>query len=150
MPAFLSDAWIAALDEAARSDDRLRELTADLALVIEQRVTPEHLDAAAGSSGEDADDDAVYHLRFDHGTVRVAAGPAAAPDLRFRQDRETAREIAAGQLSAQRAFMAGRLQVGGDLRALVDHGPVLAALHDAFAGVRALTTDLETAPADHP
>lgn len=137
MPEFLSDAWITALDEAAQTDDRLRELTAEVALVVEQRVD------RPGPDGDDGGE-VVYHLAIDHGAVRVVGGPAPAPDVRFHQDLETARAIAAGRLSAQRAFMAGRLQVGGDLRALVDHGPVLAALHDTFAAVRAATADLDT------
>ena len=47
--------------------------------------------------------------------------------------------IAAGSSSAQRAFMTGRLRVGGDLRVLLAHGEALAQLDDVFAGVRART-----------
>ncbi len=60
--------------------------------------------------------------------------------VRFTQDHETALAIASGHGSAQRAFMTGRLQVGGDLRVLLDHSEVLAQLDDVFAAVRARTT----------
>ena len=51
----------------------------------------------------------------------------------------TAASIAMGQGSAQRAFMTGRLRVGGDLRVLLEHSDVLAQLEDVFAAVRART-----------
>lgn len=133
MVPFLSDAWIDALDRAARADDRLAELATDLDLTVEQHVT----------NGPDGD--VTYHVRIADGTVRVASGPTDA-DIRFHQDHETAVAIAAGLLSAQRAFMAGQLQIGGDLRHLLDHREILAALHDAFATVRAGTTGLTPSP----
>ena len=52
---------------------------------------------------------------------------------------KTALGIARGTGSAQQAFMAGALQVGGDLRVLLDHQVVLSALHDVFAAVREQT-----------
>lgn len=139
MLAYLSPAWVAALDHAARADAALAEATRDVALVVEQRVT-------GGPQG-----DVTYHLAFDHGAVSVGAGPADrgdaaadgtadgtadAPVVRFTLDHETAVDIARGVGSAQRAFMAGTLQVGGDLRVLLDHQLVLSALHDVFATVR--------------
>ena len=124
---FLSDEWIAALDHAVSHDETLASLTADLSLVIEQEVT-------GGPLG-----DVRYHVTFDHGTVSVTPGPAAAPTVRFLQDHETAAAIALGTGSAQRAFMTGRLRVGGDLRVLLDHTAVLAQLDDVFADVRART-----------
>ena len=139
MVVFLSADWLTALDEAAQGDDRLHDLTVGLHLTIEQ-----HVDGAP-------DGDAAYHVRIADGSVRVVAGPAEAPDVRFRQDHATAVAIASGARSAQRAFMAGHLQVGGDLQVLVERGEVLAALHDVFATVRAGTTGLTTltdAPAD--
>lgn len=124
---FLSPDWVDALDRAARDSTELAEATADAELVIEQRVEP---------------DVATYHITIDHGRVRVQAGPAAAPSLRFTEDVDTARAIAAGTESAQRAFMTGRLKVGGDIAQLLRHQSVLPALGDVFASVRAETTDL--------
>lgn len=137
MLAFLSPAWVAALDHAARADPDLAEATREVALVVEQRVL-------GGPLG-----DVAYHVVFDHGSVSVGPGPFApaeeespaggAPVVRFTLDHETALDIARGAGSAQRAFMAGTLQVGGDLRVLLDHQLVLSALHDVFATVRAQT-----------
>lgn len=133
MLAYLSPAWVAALDHAARADAALADATREVALVVEQRVTG----AAAG--------DVTYHVVFDHGSVSVGPGPAtaeapggreAAPLVRFTLDHETALDIARGTGSAQRAFMAGTLQVGGDLRVLLEHQQALSALHDVFAAVR--------------
>ena len=130
--AFLSSDWITALDEAAQDDQRLAELTADLDLTVEHVV-----EAATGPEGE-----AVrYHVRIGNGTVRVLEGRSPEPPtVRFTQDAATAWEVASGAGSAQRAFMTGRLRVGGDLRVLLDHAEVLAQLHDAFSGVRAVTS----------
>lgn len=133
MLAFLSPPWLAALDEAARADGALAEATAAVDLVVEQRVhgTP--------------DGDVAFHLILDHGRVSVVSGPAASPTVTFDQDDATARAIAAGTDSAQRAFMSGRLRVGGDLRSLLEHQATLLALDDVFAAVRA-RTDLGVAP----
>lgn len=130
MLAFLSPEWVAALDDAARADALLAEATATLGLVLEHHVT----DVPDAPGGE-----VRYHLVLDHGAVSVVAGAATDPTLRFTQDLATALAIAGGTASAQRAFMSGRLRVGGDLRALVDHPAVLASLHDVFAAVRART-----------
>lgn len=126
MLAFLSDEWIAALDEAAQRDPALGGLLRDVRLVIEQAV------ATAGEVVR-------YHVAIGDDGVHVRPGPAEAPTIRFSQDRETAAAIAAGELSAQRAFMAGRLRVGGDLSVLLAHADVLAQLQDAFGTVRAQT-----------
>lgn len=127
MLTFLSDEWIAALDAAVADDTVLAERTADLAFTIEQEVT-------GGPGG-----DVRYHVTFDHGRVSVATGAAQQATIRFSQDLATAAAIASGESSAQRAFMTGRLRVGGDLRVLLAHGEVLTQLQDVFAEVRART-----------
>jgi putative sterol carrier protein len=136
MVRFLTTEWLAALDRAARADASLATATADLALVVEQEVTG----LPAGSF--------TYHITFDHGSVSVAEGPAPVADVRFTQDVATARAIAAGTGSAQRAFMTGDLRVGGDLRVLLDHQVALSTLDDVFADVRARTeVDAPAGPA---
>jgi putative sterol carrier protein len=72
--------------------------------------------------------------------VALGAGPAPRVDLRLTTDYPTAAAIAAGDLAAQRAFVEGRLRVGGDLSLLIAHQRALAAVEDALAGVRARTT----------
>jgi PPE-repeat protein len=133
MLTFLSDEWIEALDAAAAADEQLAALTAELDLTIEQEVT----DGPLG--------DVRYHVTFDRGTVSVASGAAASPTVRFTQDHRTAAAIANGTGSAQRAFMTGQLQVGGDLRVLLSHTEVLTQLDDAFAAVRARTEPITDA-----
>lgn len=128
MLTFLSDEWIGALHDAASADPVLAEQTRDVALTIEQEVTGTPLG------------DVRYHLTFDHGSVAVVPGPAPVATVRFHQDYATAASIAMGEGSAQRAFMTGRLRVGGDLRALLANTDVLAQLDDVFAGVRARTS----------
>jgi len=127
--AFLSDEWIDDMDRAARSSDALRRACADVTVVIEQNITG------------DGDREVAYHLLLDRGEVAVRPGRAEAATVRFSQDRPTAAAIASGRASAQQAFMAGRLRIGGDLKALLDHADLLSEVDDAFATVRAVTEE---------
>lgn len=140
MVAFLSPEWIEALDAAARVDPALAAAAVDVDLIVEQCVT------AGPEAPGDADGDVVYHLVLQKGVAAVRAGPAEDPTVRFIQDRDTAWGIATGTISAQAAFMTGRLQVGGDLRSLLDDR-LASALTDVFAAVRSTTT-LDGAPAE--
>jgi hypothetical protein len=128
--AYLSDEWVSAMDEALRAHGSVRAAAADAALVIEQTVS-------GGPGG-----DRAYRLHFDHGEVGalpVAAGAGAEPDIRFSCDWDTAVAVATGKESAQAAFLAGRLRLGGDSRRLTAHAGLLASLDDVFAAVRART-----------
>jgi hypothetical protein len=135
MVAFLSPDWIRALDEAARDHPGLPDAAVGLSLVVEQEVT----DAPGGP--------VRFHVVFGDGSVRVRTGPAPQPTVRFSQDLATATAIATGTESAQRAFMTGRLQVGGDLRVLLEGREALAALDDVFASVRRTTEHPDPTPA---
>jgi putative sterol carrier protein len=121
---YLSDEWLAALDRAAKT------LTSDpdRPVVIEQTV-------------RDGEHEIVWHTTVSQ-TVRVVPGPAVDAAIRFSSDRETALAITSGRLSAQRAFLDGRLHLRGDVGALMAARPSLAALADGFAAVRADTSDL--------
>lgn len=127
MLAFLSPDWIEALDQAARAAP-VGATSTSAVLVVEH-----HVRHAAG--------DVVYHLVVGPEGVSVTAGPATAPTIRFVSDRATAWAVASGRTSAQRAFMSGDLQVGGDLRALVDRPEDLSTLGDLFSSVRARTEE---------
>ncbi|MCU1455740.1 MAG: hypothetical protein JWN46_3886 [Acidimicrobiales bacterium] len=133
----LSAAWIEALDEAVKSSAGLRAATAEVAFTVQQVVTS-------------ADGDVTWHLVVDHGEVAVEPGRADDPDLVFTQDRTTAQQIAAGELSAQAAFMVGRLRVGGDLTVLLANQEALAGLEDVFARVRAQIDPVEANEQPHP
>jgi predicted lipid carrier protein YhbT len=141
VPVYLSDAWIAALDAAARSHPGLADATAGVRVVIEQVVT----DSGGDGGGDDGDggsstdagrsDEVRWHVVVDDGSVRFVPGPAADPTVRFTADAATARAITDGRLSSAEAFMAGRLRVGGDTTALVRHHALFDELGDVFAAV---------------
>jgi hypothetical protein len=125
---YLSASWIDAAGEALAADTRLPRDLAGVTLTIEQRV-------------EDAPDGAVtWHLAITDGRPRLGAGPAEKPDVRFTTSYATASAIAAGRLPAQRAFVEGRLRIGGDLSLLITHQRAVGAVDDALAAVRAQTT----------
>jgi putative sterol carrier protein len=121
---FLSDAWLADLAVAARA----AAPPADLRLVLQQVVR------------QDRGDEVAYVIRIEDGAVSVEPGRADDADVSFTQDRATASAIATGAMSAQSAFMEGRLRVGGDLRAVVEQARDLAILDDVFRAARSTTT----------
>ena len=121
MAEFLTDEWLEELDAVARAAHV--QMASRLVL---QQVVPD------GPGGEVA-----YALVLDHGRVQVERGRVENPDLVFTQDRATAEAIHRGELSAQAAFMQGRLRLGGDLRAVIDRAADLASVDDVFARVRA-------------
>jgi SCP-2 sterol transfer family len=129
---YLSPEWIDAAGDAVSADDRLGAALAGVNLTVEQVVEGGD---PAGTGGA-----VTWHVAIEDGKVSLAAGPAARADLRFTTDRATAAGIASGALSAQRAFVEGRLRVGGDLSQLVAHQRAIAAVDDALAPVRARTT----------
>lgn len=125
---YLSPAWIDAAGAAVAGDGPLGAALAGITLTVEQVVT-------GGPDG-----DVTWSLAVDDGKVALTPGPAARSDLRLTTDYATAAAVAAGELGAQRAFVEGRLRVGGDLSLLITHQRALAAVDDALAGVRARTT----------
>ena len=127
MARYLSDEWLREVGEAAAASDTLRAATAALELTVQHQVT------------EGPEGDRTFHVVLDHGEARVAAGPASAPDVVFTHDYETAAAIADGTLSAQAAFMIGKLRVGGNLTALIEHQRALNGLDDVLEEVRART-----------
>ena len=123
MAGFLTEAWLDDLEAAARR----AELDTKGALVLQQ-VIPDGPDGRRGG------------VRA-RGRATAGSGSSGArsadPDLTFTQDRATAEAIHRGELSAQAAFMQGRLRLGGDLRAVIDRAGELAAIDDVFASARA-------------
>ena len=128
---YLGPEWMAAAGRALAADPALAAALGEVRLTIEQHVT------------DGPDGDVAWHLAVAGGRVTLTPGPepATAPaDLRFTTDYATAAAVAAGELAAQRAFVEGRLRVGGDLSLLLAHHRALAAVDDALAPVRAETT----------
>ena len=124
MAEFLTDAWVAELNAAAGA---LRA-PADLCLVVQQVVL--------GDRG----DESAYTIRIEGGRASVSPGRVDDAHVTFTQDRATAAAIAQGKLSAQVAFMSGRLRVGGDVRQVIDRARDLQALDDLFGEARAATS----------
>src|SRR4051812_30884271 len=62
------------------------------------------------------DGEVAWSVTIGDGKVAVARGRRPEPTVTFTQDRPTAAAIHHGELSAQTAFMTGRLRVGGDVR----------------------------------
>jgi hypothetical protein len=124
---YLSPEWLEAARLAIAADPSLAHATAGVRLTIEHVV----VDAPGGT--------VRWHLTIDDGDVALTEGRAVDPDLRFTTDYATASRIAAGTVGAQRAFVEGRLRVGGDLAALIRYQKALATIDDALAGVRVRT-----------
>lgn len=132
MAELLTDEWIAALAAAAGS----ATVDPDLRLVVQQVVTQPD-----GTRFE-------YALRLADGEASVVAGRVDDADITFTQDRETAVAIATAQLSAQAAFMAGRLRVGGDLQMVLERARDLTELDDIFSRARASASAAEAEGTD--
>lgn len=120
MAGFLTDEWFAELEQAARA----ATVPVDLSLVVQQVVT-------------DGDREVTYSLELAQGSLTVRRGRAPEPDVTFTQDLATAVAVHEGALSAQTAFLDGRLRLSGDVGALLTAAPALAALDDVFARCRA-------------
>jgi hypothetical protein len=126
--AFLSPAWLAALHDAAERAPGGVDGGADgPRLVVQQVVT-------GGPKGI-----VEYHVVVDGGATTVHAGRAPDPTITFTQDRDTAAAVSRGELSAQGAFMTGRIRVRGNLTELIERQGLLAGLDDVFASVRNMT-----------
>lgn len=123
MAEFLTDAWVAELNAAA---GELR-VPDSLCLVVQQVVVDDR-----GQASE-------YAIRIEGGRASVTPGRVDDAHVTFTQDRATASAIARGELSAQVAFMSGRLRVGGDVRQVIDRAREIQALDDLFGQARAAT-----------
>lgn len=123
MPEYLSPAWFDAADAALRSDAALAAAGRGIHLVLQQTVD----DPAPGTT---------WHIRIDDGAVSLVVGAAADATVTFHCDRSTALDVHQGRTSAQAAFMAGNLRVGGDVGALLAHQELLAGLTDVLAPLR--------------
>lgn len=122
MAEHLSDAWFDELAAAAAE----ASVDPTLSLVVQQVVV-------------DGDREVAWTVRVQDGRIEVARGRVPDADLSLTQDRATAAAIARGELSAQAAFLAGRLRIGGAVHQLTGQAAALAALEDVFADVRART-----------
>ncbi len=127
MPRYLSPEWLHALAGAIGEAESLKRASAGVSLVVQQVVT-------GGPEG-----DVSYHVTVDDGRVAVLAGESGEPTVTFTQDYETAAAVAQGELSAQGAFMTGRIRVRGDLPRLMECQSVFGGVDDATRSLRRVT-----------
>jgi hypothetical protein len=136
MTIHLSPAWLEAAAALVTEDTELQRLRPEEVLVMTQTVT----------AGDGADEVvASWHVTFGPDGVAWRTGPAPAADVSFTCTAETAWAITSGEHSAQAAFMAGDLRIGGDTSVLLANTDLLSALNDALAPLRANTTRREDA-----
>ncbi|MEO0493823.1 MAG: SCP2 sterol-binding domain-containing protein [Actinomycetota bacterium] len=114
MSEFLSDAWFASIAERAAT----ATVPEGVVFTIEQVV--------------EGDPTIRWQLQLGPEGVELDLHASADPDVRITTDRETATDIQAGELSAQLAFLDGRLQIGGDIQALMANRQALADLAPAL------------------
>lgn len=124
---YLSPEWIDAVQAELAATDALAEVVDGHDVGITQVVT------------DTPDGTVVYHLQVGDGQASFAAGPADPEHVRFSQDWSTATAVATGHLSAQEAFINGRILLVGDQQKLMDSQPVFGALDQVFNTVRART-----------
>lgn len=118
---YLSEAWLQRAD-AALTD--LPPIADDLAVGI------------VVTGGPDGD----RHYRLILGPERVGVSPEPEPaGVRMSLAWADAVAIARGRSSAQRAFLDGRLRLGGDVSLLLGHQTAMAAIDDRLADLRAKT-----------
>lgn len=128
MARYLSQEWFDEVNRAAADSDRIPTDTATVDLTIQQVVT----DAPEG--------DIRYAVRIKRGRVEVVPGDDPGADVTMTEDWDTARAVAAGELSAPAAFMTGRIRVGGNVGVLLDAQGCLQGLDEVFADLRDRTT----------
>lgn len=123
---YLSDAWIEAADALLRGAPVDPALGAT-AFTIETIVP----DAPGG--------EVRYVVEFGP-TIRARrSAPDESATVRLIQRYAVAAEVAAGTRSAQTAFLAADIQLGGDVSVLIGHAGLVATVGDVLAPLRADT-----------
>ena len=124
---YLSLEWIEALTAEVAKNDRLQELAGATDFGVTQVVTD-------GPEG-----DVVYHLQVGDGRAEFGPGAAYPEHVRFNQSWDTAVGVATETLSAQQAFITGRILLTGDQQKLFANQDVFQALDQVFSVVRERT-----------
>lgn len=129
MAVYLSDAWFDELTLALAAAAPLSSPGGDDVTLALQQVV---IDTPEG--------DLSYWLALDDAKLNVGRGRLVDPDITITETYDTAVAVVRGELSTEAAFLAGRVRVGGDLRALTMHQSRLQQVAAAVAGVRDRTT----------
>jgi len=128
MPRYLSPEWLEAAQRAIDASTTVRHGTSGPDIVVQHVVT--------GRS----DGVVTYHVRIGADGVKLCPGEAAEPTVVFTEDYATAAAIGRGELSAQGAFMTGRIRVRGDLPKLVGQSDAFGDIDDVLADLRTETS----------
>ena len=128
MPRYLSREWLDAAQRAIDASPTVHEAARGADFVVQHVVT-------GGSDG-----DVTYYVRVGGSSVQICEGNAADPTVIFTEDYDTAVAVGRGELSAQAAFMAGRIRVRGNLPRLVQQSGAFTDIEDALAGLRSETS----------
>jgi len=128
MPRYLSPEWFEAAQAAIDASGAAGGATVDPPVVVQHVVT-------GGMAG-----DVTYHVRVNGDGIRIEAGDDPDATVVFIEDYATAAAIGRGELSAQGAFMTGRIRATGDLPRLVEQSDLFQGLEDVLAALRSETS----------
>lgn len=124
---YLSDEWMEAANDAVTKSAELARAAAGQDVTIAYDVT-------GTPSGR-----VRYGLSFKDGAASVTKGKHDDAKAAFSLDYDTATQIAKGELSAQAAFMQGRMKLDGDVTVLIGQYRLIDETEDALADLRANT-----------
>ena len=135
---FLSDAWVLAVDEALAT---LAPLAFEPPITIEYRISggPEG-DRTHRITLGPAGIGAHRPPGSDGGEHRDHSADVTDPTVTLSVDWELALDINQGKVSAQEAFLDGRIRLAGDPSALLTHQDQLNGIDDVVASIRVRTT----------
>jgi putative sterol carrier protein len=119
---YLSDEWFKQADMALQNVPALSE----------------HVTVAVRITGDGRVPDIAYRLILGPGQVRMI-NDAEPGDVRLTMPYPISVAIARGEIGAQRAFLDGEIQLGGDTTALLGHQSQLADIDDQLAELRSRT-----------
>jgi putative sterol carrier protein len=123
MVKYLSDEWLEQAAAALESAD----VPDDAEMVIQYEVS-------GGGNGK-----VRYVLVVRDGAATIVPGKQADAPVTFTLDYDTAVAVVTGEVSAQVAFMQGRMKLAGDVRVLIDGAAALASVNDTLADLRTTT-----------
>jgi hypothetical protein len=124
---YLSNEWFRLADEALSN---LRPIPEPVTVAV--RVTP-----ARGVDDVETTGSGIIHYRLVLGPDRVRMIADDEPgDVRLTMSFATASAIARGDAGAQRAFLNGEVQLGGDTTALLGHQDHLSQIDDQLVPLR--------------
>ena len=119
---FLSDEWIALVQERLNGSDAFRAAASSVSATVQQVVPA-------------PDGERRYWIRLDGGSVTVGPGDASEPDVTITQDLATATAMAKRELNPVTAFVTGRLRVAGNTGLLMRLQGAISQLPDLMADV---------------